>query len=119
MPDGLSNLFRRIESAPDYAGHTIDSFNYRNGYLDTPLHIVSYWGDCEAIILLLDNGADINAKGETGYSPLHCAVDQNHYHAVKLLLQLGAAIQNDDDGYTPLDLAEMLEHHEIAAVLKV
>lgn len=39
----------------------------------TPLHIASYHGMSTIISLLVDNGADINAKSLNGSTPLHSA----------------------------------------------
>ena len=108
----LADLFKKVESVPDFSGHVIDSVNYRNGYGDTPLHIVSVWGDTEAITLLVGNGADINAKGEAGYTPLHFAAEQNRPEAIKLLLSLGAAQITNDDGELAIELAESVNNKE-------
>lgn len=108
----LDALFKRIESVPDFCGHTINSVYYTNGHGDTPLHIVATWGDCAAINLLIAAGAPINAIGETGYTPLHCASEQNHPAAVALLLSLGAVSMEDENGYTPRALAHLLGHRE-------
>jgi len=114
----LENIFARIEATPDFYNQKIDSVNYKNEYGDSPLHIVSNWGDCEAIYLLVEAGADINAKGERGYTPLHCAAEQNHFKAIKLLLALGTDILLDDDNYSPLELAELLENAEAIEALQ-
>jgi ankyrin repeat protein len=114
----LEDIFSEIEATPDFHNHKIDSINYKNDYGDTPIHVVSNWGDCEAIYLLVEAGANINLKGERGYTPLHCASEQNHFKAIKLLLILGAEIQLDDDGYSPLALAELLENSEAIEALK-
>lgn len=116
----LKDIFEEIQSVPDFFGHKIDSVNYINDYDDTPLHIVANWGDCEAMKLLLDAGADINAIGERGYMPLHCAAEQNHSKAIILLLSLGAKTQLDDDGYSPIEVAQLLENADaIEALQKV
>lgn len=114
----LKNILSEIETVPDFYNHKITSVDYRNGYGDTPIHVVSNWGDCEAIHLLAEAGANINVKGERGYTPLHCAAEQNHPKAIKLLLILGAEIQEDDDGYSPLALAELLENAESIEALR-
>lgn len=113
----ISDILREIESVPDYAGHTVDSVNCRNGYGDTPLHIVSTWGDCEAIKIILSSGADIDAAGESGYTALHCAAEQNHVEAVRLLLERGAQLLPDKDGETPIDLASSLGHKDVVKAL--
>lgn len=113
----LKQILKEVESVPDYAGHTVTSVHHKNGWGDMPLHIVSVWGDCEAITTLIEAGADINAPGETGFTPLHCAAMHNHADAVRLLLSLGAAIVKDLEGHTPTDLAELLEREAIRTIL--
>lgn len=108
----IDTIFREIERVPDFVGHTIDSVNYVNGYGDSPLHIVSIWGDCEAISILVSSGANIDAIGEGGLSPLHCAVEQNKPEAILLLRRLGAKSIKDSDGETPLSLANLLGNKE-------
>lgn len=106
----LSEVLSQVENVPDFSGHKVESVNYRNGYGDTPLHIVANWGDCEAIQLLVESGADIDAKGESGFTPLHCAAEQDHEEAVRVLLSLGAKIEKDEKGNTALSLAKLLKN---------
>lgn len=108
----IDEIFKRIESVADFSGHRIDSVNYKNGYGDTPLHVVSNWGDCEAIELLVAAGSDINAVGENGFTPLHYASEQNHPKAIALLLLLGALIIEDENGETPQSLAKLLGNRD-------
>lgn len=114
----LEDIFREVETTPDFDGHKINSVTYRNGWGDTPLHIVSNWGDCEAVKILTEAGADINARGETGFTPLHCAAEQNHPQAVRLLLLLGAEIVEDANGDTPIALADIFGHQEVIEILR-
>ena len=116
--DRMEELFKKIESVPDFAGHVIDGVNHRNGYGDSPLHIVSNWGDIDAIKLPVSGGADINAQGETGFTPLYCAVEQNHPIALKTLLSLGVKAIKDSSGDLPIDLAKSLQHNECINVLQ-
>jgi len=116
--DEIESLFRKIESVPDFMGHKIDSAMYQNGYGDTPLHIVSSWGDCESIQLLLEAGADIDAQGETGFTPLHCAAEQNQPKAILLLVSSGAKNKKDGNGVFPRELAESLNNVEALDAFK-
>lgn len=69
--------------------------------------------------LLIEAGADINAQGDGGYTPLHEACTQRKRNVVELLLQYGADQSIcERDGLTPLDLAEMFEAEEIVELLK-
>ncbi len=113
----LEKIFSEVESVPDYYGHKVTSVHYKNGWGDTPLHIVSCWGDCEAIKTLIEAGADIDAHGERGFTPLHYATEQNNFDAVMLLLSLGAKNMENSDGDTPAELAELLERKEIIKIL--
>ncbi len=47
-------------------------------------------GDTATVELLLNAGADVNAREISGNSALHWAVAKNHNHIVELLLQRGA-----------------------------
>jgi ankyrin repeat protein len=67
--------------------------------------------------VLVANGADINKRGEEGFTPLHYAAEQGHLDAVRCLLSLGAANLQDRNGDTPSRLAKALEHTAIYEVL--
>ena len=58
----------------------------------------------EAIVsLLLEKGADVNAKNNDGWTPLHWASENGHEAIVSLLLEKGADVNaKDNDGETPL-----------------
>jgi uncharacterized protein len=57
---------------------------------DTPLHIAALWGDRHATRMLLEAGADVNAKGDMSCTPLHFAVSNNHVQVAEVLLEHGA-----------------------------
>ena len=75
-------------------------------YGRTPLHYAINFDNYENVKLLLDNGADVNAKDNEGKTPLYWAVEMGKYEIVKLLLEHGADVDiKDNDGHTPLHFA--------------
>src|SRR5262249_32328841 len=58
------------------------------------LQVAAEWGRLEIVKLLLDRGADPDARDSIyeGWTPLHCAIDRGHREVVALLLARGATI---------------------------
>lgn len=84
---------------------------------DTELHHAAHNGDIETVKKLLADGANINARGWSNWTPLHYAA-KRHYDIVKLLLAHGADVNADGAGDTPLSLAIMNRKDEIVALLR-
>ena len=57
-----------------------------------PLHLAAFFNGPEVAKLLIDNGAEVNAKDEDGATPLHLAAQKNTAAVVKLLIDNGAAV---------------------------
>jgi ankyrin repeat protein len=71
-----------------------------------PLICASESGNNEVVKLLLQNGANINAKNVRGMSALSRAIYDGNFDTVKILLANGADIESKDDlGDTPLIIA--------------
>ncbi len=65
----------------------------------------------DIVILLLNKGANIEAKRDDGFRPLMIAAINGHIEMVRLLLSRGADVQAEwDDGSTSL-MASILEGH--------
>lgn len=73
----------------------------------TPLHRAAADNDLQAVVFLLDQGVDIEARDEQGMMPLHFAVvDKRTPEVVALLLDRGADVKaRNSDGMTPLHFA--------------
>lgn len=72
---------------------------------NTPIKIVTTWGDLEAVKLLVENGANIEARLEEGNTPLHYAIFMGKFHIARYLINRGANqhIRNEE-GKLPKDL---------------
>ena len=74
----------------------------------TPLHLAAFFGQLDAVRILLDSGADLRAVSRNSMknTPLHAATAGKHEQIARLLLEHGAdphAI--DAGGYTPAKIA--------------
>jgi hypothetical protein len=76
-------------------------------------------GDLAQAALLLDQGAVIDARDETGRTPLMLAVTQDRIEIVRLLLARGADPNAaDNTGHTPLQQATKRNLQDVAALLE-
>lgn len=74
---------------------------------ETPLHIAAREGFLKVAKLLLDNGAEVNAKDGSEAQPLHRACEEGHEELVKALCEHKDTdvTQKDEDGWYPIHLA--------------
>ena len=75
-------------------------------------------GHTETVAMLLEKGADVNAKDNGGYTALLWASHDGHTEIVAMLLDNGANVNvKDNDGFTALYWASQNGHTEIVAML--
>ncbi|WVQ81445.1 hypothetical protein IAT38_003569 [Cryptococcus sp. DSM 104549] len=86
----------------------------------SPIHEAVIADSTEEVQRLLggDKGL-IDLRDEFGYTPLHLAADRGYPEMTKLLLKLGANPEiQDEDGQTPLMLADISSRDDIIAILR-
>ena len=87
-------------------------------YDGTPLHTAAWCGCTEIVKMLIDAGADVNAKNSYGNTPLDLAVRYGHADVVNLLIDAGADVNAKDlDAWTPLHVASLYGNIKIIKVL--
>ncbi|MDR3336634.1 MAG: ankyrin repeat domain-containing protein [Treponema sp.] len=79
----------------------------RDAFGGAALHDAMFQKNIEVVLLLIENGYDVNAIGPAnGYTPLHDAVMANNADAAKILLKYNARRNiKGKDGLTPLEKA--------------
>lgn len=104
---GLAIFFRHPELARDLIERGADvNAAARNKQRVAPIHAAAAVGDLDTMRLLLERGADPNARQEQGYTALHEAARKGSMEMAKLLMERGADPHvKNDDGKTPLDIA--------------
>jgi hypothetical protein len=87
----------------------------------TDLMIASYYGHCVIVKLLLEKGAEVEAKDSRyGRTPLSWAAENRREAVVKLLLEEGAEIETKDKyDRTPLSWAAENGHETVVKLLLV
>ena len=74
---------------------------------DISIHEAAALGNNEAVKQHLTAGTDVNAKDESGWTPLHWAASKVHNKTAKLLIKEGADVNAvNKDGLSPLDYSE-------------
>ena len=87
------------------------------------IHQAAEAGNITVVKYHLDAGADVNAKGRYGRTPLHYAATRGLKKIIELLIAQGADVNTkievgDYKGQTPLDGAIQWNHPETADLLR-
>jgi hypothetical protein len=83
----------------------------------TPLHEASVSGHLEVSRVLVDHGANVNARQQKHHTPLDLSARNGHLRVVKLLLERGADVHAmNSEGKTPYQASLGSGHREIGLV---
>ncbi|HEX9160426.1 MAG TPA: ankyrin repeat domain-containing protein [Thermoanaerobaculia bacterium] len=106
-PLGLAIFFRHPQIAKLLIerGADVNSVSTNKQHV-APVHAAAAVGDVAMMKLLLERGANANAKQESDYTPLHEAAGRGNTEMAQLLLAHGADLHaKASDGSTPADTA--------------
>ena len=83
-----------------------------------PLHDAASAGDIEKVGVLLNQGAEIDARSDRGETSLILAILAGHDAVAEFLIERGAAIAaRNEGGFTPLHAAAYVGDAAIAELL--
>lgn len=89
-----------------------------DGLGNTPLMYAVTRGHVEIGLLLLRHGARVNVTNNMGLTALHFASNKGHFLAVRMLLAHGAEADLSKTVVTPLGVATLRGHEEVAQWLR-
>ena len=112
----LAAIFGHTETVRYLVGLPHVHMNHRDSGNDTALHRAGHKACTDVVRVLIDAGADIEIKNDSGRTPLHCAVEV--LDIVKMLVEAGAGVRATGNyGDTCLTLAAYFGHTETVRYL--
>lgn len=86
---------------------------------DTLLHCLTLSSSFEMMKILVEFGADVNAKNNSGHTPLHYAMSYGSIKNIQFLLEHKADLNAKNEfGNTPLQIAKMYHQDEAIQCVK-
>ncbi|TPX48239.1 hypothetical protein SeLEV6574_g02139 [Synchytrium endobioticum] len=87
------------------------SLSQVDAFGNQPLHLAARRGDLDLTIALVICKADVDAKGENGWTALHEAISREEWDVARILVHLGANINiTNSEGLIPRELGLAFGH---------
>lgn len=117
---GLAAFFGHLELAQGLLDKGADPNKAaNNAFRVTPLHSACAMANLKMVELLLQKGADVNAKQMQEVTPMHSTAHNGQTALVQLLADNGADLNATmENGQTPLVMAEEGNFEETAGLIK-
>jgi uncharacterized protein len=117
---GLAIFFRHPAIARDLIERGADvNAAAKNPQRVAPIHAAATVGDRDMVRLLLERGADANARQQAGFAALHTAALHGDIEMAKILVEHGADLKRaSDDGKTAETFATEKNHQEFVRWLQ-
>ncbi|MEA1786002.1 ankyrin repeat domain-containing protein [Arenibacter sp. GZD96] len=117
---GLAAFFGHLDLAQELLEKGADpNIAANNQFKVAPIHSACATSNLEMAVLLIKNGADVNAKQMQNVTPAHSAAHNGQTELVQLLFDNKADINAKmENGQTPLSMAEEAKFKETADYIR-
>jgi len=117
MNPETKTVLDKVASTSDFRYVEFTDINTTNELGDGALHCVIVWDDVAAARVLIENGINLNQRGEDGRTPLVLAIDFGNLEMVELLLKSGADSSIRPDGEPPFTYAKLAGREDICEII--
>lgn len=99
------------------AGADVQTASDPLGMSMTPLMLAGVWGHTSTVEMLLDAGAELETPNAMGYPALLWTLSGGHEDAARAMVERGADVHTEVDGYSAMRAAEVMEMTELVSLM--